>query len=912
MKRVLSLIFILLSLNSYSQKMNISGSIFGPNGKTPLKNTMIMAVRFNDSLLLGHTRSDANGNFEISGFEIDTFSLIIKHPKYDEKTYYIFGHSENYEIFIPSVRLTDKAQEFEDIVIYTNKSPIFFRGDTLVYIADSFKVAENAVVEDLLKKLPGIEVDDQGKITSQGEDIDQVLVDGDEFFGSDNTIATKNLAAKGIDKVEIYDKRNEDASIGDDDEEIKVLDLKLKDAYKKGYFGKVVGASDFSLFEENPFYEGEFMFNKFSSKQKLSVYALGSNTPRSDLSWADKQKFGLSNNNSRGGGWNEDDPSNTSGIPRAFRAGVYFKDKFGKYGSIGFNYTYSKIDLEALSNSYSQYFLKDTTYFSRDSISEISKTESHEINLDLKFNIDSLTSVNIKPSMTYDIGENESNSFANFLNTNNISSLKTDILYKTKSTGLSSRIESSIKRKFKKPYRELKAKYIYTLSDNNTDESLLSYSNYTLPFTYIDSINQEKINNNGSNNHRGILTYVEPFGKKWKMELEYLSDFGGSNQERETYNFENGSYSDFDDSLSNTFNTDRQQYRFSAGLKYENRMFRISGGLAARNIQIQNQNLITGNNINQNINNLLPRFKFTYKPSKTQRVTLNYRTSSSQPSINDLQPVPDNTNPNNIKIGNPKLEPNYSNILDLRLRSWNVLSRRFMWAGASARFTNNAFADSTSFDNYGRTISMTKNVNGNISSSLYAGASFSFLSNKLSLKPNLNLAYSKYLNYINSLENETKTTFAQAGLTFGFNFDSLSFDFGGNYTYTAPLSSISSLSSRPFYTQFYSSNIEWRLPMKFKIKLTARYTINSNRTDGFNQNILIINSEISKSFLKTENIILSINGNDILNQNVTLDRLVTANVITDYYTNIISRYFLLKLTCKFNNNGTKEEEYKRW
>lgn len=894
--------------------MTISGTVFDSSGTNTVENAMVMAVRFSDSLLLDYTRTDINGKFKISGFEIDTFSLIIEHPRFDEKIYYIFGHKENYEIAIPSVILPDKATELEEVVIYANKSPIFYRGDTLVYVADSFNVAENAVVEDLLKKLPGIEVDDQGRIKSQGEDIDQVLVDGDEFFGSDNTIATKNLAAKGIDKVEIYEKKNEDASIGDDNEELKVLDLKLKDAYKKGYFGKVVGASDFSLFEDNPFYEGEFMFNKFKGKQKFSVYALGSNTPRSDLSWADKGKFGFFNNNSRngGGGWEQQDQSNTSGIPRALRAGVYFKDKLGENGSIGFNYTYTKLDLDAISNSYSQYFLTDTTYFSRDSISEKSRNESHEINFDLKFNIDSLTSVHIKPNLTYSLGENESNSFSDFLNSNNSPTLNTDILYDTKSTSLSSRIESSIKRKFKKPNRELKAKYIFTLSDNKTDESLLSYSNYHIPLSYIDSINQEKTNINGTNNHRAILTYLEPFGKKWKMELEYLSDFGGSNQNKETYNFENGAYSDFDDSLSNTFNTDRQQYRLSAGLRYESRFFRITGGLAARNIQIQNQNIITGNNINQNINNLLPRFKFTYKASKTKRVTLDYSTSSSQPSINDLQPVADNTNPNQIQIGNPNLKPNYSNKVNLKMHSFDILSRRFLWAGAMTRITDDAFADSTNYDNYGRTLSMTKNVDGNITSSLYAGGSFSFFSNKISVSPNLSMSYIKSTNFIDGQENITENTVGNGSLKLKLDFDSLTFDVIGGYTYTSPTSSISKLSSRPYSTQYYASNFEWRLPLHFKVKLSGRYTINSNRSDGFNQNIFILNAELSKAFLKSENIIVSLHGNDILNQNITLDRVVTANVITDYYTNIISRYFLLKLTYKFNNNGTKEEDLNRW
>jgi hypothetical protein len=183
--------------------MKITGIVYDSTGTTPLKNALAMAVRVKDSLLLGFARSDEQGKFTLTHFAPDTFSLLIEHPKFDNKTYYIFGHQENWEIDIPKIIMSIRAKQLEDVVIYANKSPIYYKGDTLVYVADSFQVGENAVVEDLLKKLPGVKVDKDGKITSQGKSISQVLVDGDEFFGSDPTIATKNLAAKGVESVKV-------------------------------------------------------------------------------------------------------------------------------------------------------------------------------------------------------------------------------------------------------------------------------------------------------------------------------------------------------------------------------------------------------------------------------------------------------------------------------------------------------------------------------------------------------------------------------------------------------------------------------------------------------------------------------------------------------------------------------------
>ena len=219
-----------------------------------LNNVSVLSVRIKDSLLLGATRTKFDGAFEFANFPIDTFSLIIEHPEYEAKTYYIIGHKGNLEINIPRIQLNSVTKDLAEVVVFANKNPIYYRGDTLVYVADSFKVGVNAVVEDLLKKLPGIKVNEDVSLTSQGKDISQVLVDGDEFFGSDPTIATRNLGAKSISSVEVYEKQNEESRPGED-EKIQVLDLRLKDNAKKGYFGKLSGASDFGLFNKNTFYE---------------------------------------------------------------------------------------------------------------------------------------------------------------------------------------------------------------------------------------------------------------------------------------------------------------------------------------------------------------------------------------------------------------------------------------------------------------------------------------------------------------------------------------------------------------------------------------------------------------------------------------------------------------------------------
>ncbi|MDC1203521.1 TonB-dependent receptor family protein [Crocinitomicaceae bacterium] len=904
----LPFLFILFfGLNGFSQSMKITGTVYDTAGVTILDKASIMAVRLKDSVLLGFTRTNENGAFELTGFAPDTFNLVIEYPGLDQKSYFIFGNSENAEIDIPIVKMNPISQQLEEVLIIANKNAIYFIGDTLRYVADSFNVAENAVVEDLLKKLPGIKVEDDGSITSQGQNIDQVLVDGDEFFGSDPTIATRNLGAKGVESVDVYEKDREGASIGDDDK-IQVMDLKLKDEAKKGYFGKVTGASDFALFEDNAFYEGEFLYNNFNKKRKISVFALTSNTPKSNFGFGDAAKFGLDNERS-GSWWDQSNSANTSGIPRTLKTGMYYSDKIGKTGKVNVNYSYYESQLDAVSESQSSYFLADTSYRTEDDVDLNQRTKSHRINLAYKTKLDSLTSIEIKPSFRFDAAIDSSNTRNRFFGEDNNESLQTNIFNANDSKGFSSESEFRIIRKFKKPKRELKAEYYLRTSDNETESSLENTSNYYLPIT--DSlIQQDKTNENQSLNQSGILTYTEPISKYIKLQVEYLYQNNKSTQEIFAKDRLNNNVPI--DDLSNNFDNIRIQNRGTAILSYKNFKHTFQAGIGYRNIMIDNTNLITDSLITQNINNLLPQFRYQFKPSQGTRLNIRYNTKSDQPSINNLQPVQDNTNPNAIQIGNPDLKPNYVHSLNIGFNTWKALSGRYIWSGIRATYTDNAFANSTSYDDYGRTISQTRNVDGNIFGTLFAGAGFPILNRKIEFEPNVNANYSKYTNFINDVENVTQNTSISGGLGIQFNLDSLEINIGNNYSYVNPVSSLSQFSNQPYSTQSYTAEGEWRIKRGFKIKVDANYTINKGRSNGFDQNIFVINAELSKAFLKTENLILAVNANDILNQNRNLLRQVNANVITDNLTTIISRYFLLRLTYKFNNNNTKEDDYKHW
>ncbi|MES2588869.1 MAG: outer membrane beta-barrel family protein [Bacteroidota bacterium] len=892
--------------------MRITGNVQDTTSGTmlPLPNALAMLVRIKDSVLIDFRRTDSNGNFAFTNLTIDTLQLVVSHPKFGDNSYYMFGSQANHEFDIKRIILPQKSQKLNEVVIYAYKDPVYYKGDTLVYVADSFQVKPNAVVEDLLKKLPGIKVNADGSIESQGKEIQQVLVDGDEFFGADPTMATKNLAANGVQTVEIYEKKDENAT--DDSETIQVMDLRLKDEAKKGYFGKVSGASDFGATRGKPFYEGELLANKFNKTQKISVFALGSNTMKSSLDWQDMYKYGLG----EGGGYNEEEDnwswnfnnSQGDGIPTTLKTGVYFNQQLNKKMELNVNYTYSNNTLKTSETNRSQYFLTDTSYVTDLENTTDNKNQSHEMNMKFEYKIDSLSTLEIEPKAKLNSSNSTSLDNTNFLFEDLALSRNTAVTNKNDAEGTTFSTRVSYRKNFKKKGRKLTTNYRFNFDKNQSSGNLSILDlNYVSPI-FNDTADQSKENKSLSTSHTAGISYIEPLNKKVKLELEYEYFSNFNDQEKFTRDFENGSYSKVDSTLSNSFESVKSYNRGGTQLIYDYKKLRLSGGVRFRNVLVENRNLILDTTINQNINNVLPRARFTYKFSQNNRLNINYNTSSSQPSINQLQPVRDNTNPNRLVIGNPNLKPNFVHNISANYNFYKALSGTHMWTAINHMVTNNAFANATSFDNAGRITSQTINVDGNTNSSFNIGGGFPMFKKFLEVFPSLNGGISKSKSYIDSAENIATNKSFGAGMEIRIERDSLEFSIGGDFDYTAPSNTISAQSSLPYFSQNYDARLLWKMPKGFIFETEATYAINSNRAASYNLNVFIWNAGISKSFLKTENLIAKLQVYDILNQNISTYRDVSSNVITDTKSVIIARYFMVRLTYKFNNNKIKEDD----
>jgi len=342
-------------------------------------------------------------------------------------------------------------------------------------------------------------------------------------------------------------------------------------------------------------------------------------------------------------------------------------------------------------------------------------------------------------------------------------------------------------------------------------------------------------------------------------------------------------------------------------LIYEVKKYRVTIGTKGRQVNLTNTNNYTGKIFEQSVANILPFMNYNYNFNQNTRFSISYNTNSQQPSINQLQPLPNNSNQNFITLGNPNLVPTFAHQFNANFNTYKPVSGKYMWLGGNYNLTQNAFSSNLVYDSIGRSISTPTNINGNYNGGFWFGGNVPMFNRKFSISPNANTNFYGNNNIINNKTNTTKNTTYSGGLDFNLELEKCVFQIGGSYDYNVPYSTLNNQNNKPYTSQKFNASGRVELPKKFFIESDANYNINSQRTNGYNINYIIVNASVTKYFGKLENFIVAIKAYDVLNQNVSATRQVYDNVITDSKTKIIARYFLFSLTYKFNSQKTKEE-----
>ena len=900
----------------YAQHASVSGTIKDTTSKENLGNTVISLLRAKDSVLAAFTRSKPDGSFTLNHVDSGRYVLLVTYPRFADYLDNIFI-SDTSQVNLGNIPMTLIANLLKEVVVRQQIAAIRIKGDTLEFKADSFKVREGAAVEDMLKKLPGIQVDKDGKITAQGEKVDKVLVDGEEFFGDDPTIATKNIQADAIDKVQVFDKKSDQATFTgiDDGVKKKTINLTLKEDKKKGYFGKIdLGGGLHDRWNNSA------MINRFRAKKKISAYGIMSSTGKTGLDWQESNQYGSGDGNMEFSDDvmfittnNDDELSSGSyygqGLPKSWAAGLQYSNKFNAdKQNVNGSYRFNKLTTEGEGSTVSQSILPDTVFYNNEKSRTYSNRLRHSINGIYDWQLDSSSSIKITASGYTDTQQSVSNYTSeaidgknNKVNSSTRSNSANGDNQNLKTTWL-------YRKKFAKQGRTFSFNIDQQYSKNKTDGYLNSLNIFYGTGGTISSeklTDQRKLSQSEVSLINSKITYTEPIAKKFFAEINYAFRVSSSNAEKLSYDKDNsGKYGSLNDTFSNNYKFNVLTNTAGIAFKYNGKKITASLGSDVAFSNFKQTDLLKDSVAKRDYTNLFPKGSFTYKLNPSSRISLNYNGATHQPSIQQIQPVADNSNPLIITVGNPLLKQEFRHTLNANFNTYQVLKQRGVFMYSSVTLTQNAIVTSNYTDSSNRTVYQYINTNGNYN--VNSGLFYNMKLIKLDMFLNAGINYnaSRYNSVVNNLKNTTDNSAPGFNIGFGKNKEK-KYDlyYSYNFSYNMSKSSIRPDLKTNFWIQTHSLNGTLSLPWKMEVHTEVEATFRQ-KTELFsgNNNLVIWNAYIGRKLLKNDKAIIKISGNDILNQNRGYSRTINTTVLQEQNYQTISRYFLLSFVWNFSKN----------
>lgn len=918
-----SLFTVFCSIPSFAQT-SFRGEVVDASDKTKLANASIVLLNAQDSILLDFTRAGEDGRFTLNKPSEGSFLLLVTYPKYGEYNRHIDANTAS---DLGQIGLSSVSHLIEEVMV-TGRIPIVMKGDTTEYDASSFVVEKNAKVEDLLRVLPGITVDADGRITAQGKTVEKVLVDGEEFFGDDPTLVTRNLRSDMVDKVQVFERKSEEAERTGVDDGIRqqTINVTLKEDAKRGWFGKAeaAGGVDGSTVNngDGSYYLGKLAVNRFRGSQKISAFGMTSNTGEINLNWQEAERFNLSENETM---MTDDGMVFFSGVsdqfsywdgrgkPLAFNSGISFMDAWNNNAhKLNLNYKYGRIQNEVQESMLSQNNLPTGQINSDNLSNRISDANRHRFNTKYDWNLDSLTSLTLSLSAGQD-GSTADNYTSASTSDGDNRLLNDNERFQTSSSDRTNYTYNAyLTRRMSKPGRSLSFRFAGDAATNDGTAFLKSTTNIYNQGV-VDStqeIDQMKDIRSNSNNWRTSLSFTEPISEKINLSVGYEHTNSNSQSINNSYNKDlNDRYTVLDEEFSNDFDFKTIRNAANLSLRYKLEKFEANLTNNLRNDELFQRNNYLNKEVSRDFPTYNPSLRLRYNITRNQTLSANFTRSNRLPTLSQIQPLRENTDPLNIVVGNESLVPSNTNNYSLNFNSYNILKGTYTFFSVNWTQNFNSIQQNVLIDpNTGIRTSFYENLADHVSNSLSLWAINSFDINKnYQIKGDLggNASLSQYYNYINGALNENQ------GLNWGLNLNArksttknLDFSVGVSPGWRTLNNSLQpEFNSSGFVLTSYST-YNWHLPYKITAYGTLNYTYEAP-TEAFNEKFerILFTPGVQKKFLSNESLVVDFSVNDIFNQNIGFRRYQTGNMIRQNTYNTISRYFMLKVSWDFTSMG---------
>lgn len=918
-------VLFLFSLTAFSQKANISGTITDGNDKTPVYNSVVALLTPTDSILYKFTRSDKQGKFNLKDVSAGNYILMTSHYQYADYVDAITlneGEKRN-----ETIALKSKIELLREVVIKTGS--IRIKGDTTSYRASDFKVDANANVEELLKKLPGIQVDRNGTIKAMGETVQKVLVDGEEFFGDDPGMAVKNLRADAVKEVQVFNKKSEQAEFTgiDDGKTQKTINLKLKEDKKNGYFGKIDAAGE-PVVDDDSRYNTNLMYSNFKGKRKLSAFLLNGNTGQDGLSWEDSEKFGdRSSNISMNmdddgnvsyewvGGNNDGEPymDTQNGFLKNTNAGLHYSNKWNDKQTLNLSPKFNKQIYTNNNNRVTQTQIGDTQLTENNSTVTNINRSNYKNNLIYDAKLDSVNSIKFNARSNFYNTESEENTNGTTTGDGGILKNKQARIFTTSSDKTSLSAGFLFKHKFAKARRTFTLNSSWSRLSSNSDNFLKSNNE-----SYIDGnlssndiIDQNKIGERSNQNFSVGLSYSEPIAKKLSLQFAYQLNYDKGKNDYLTYDFSSttGKYDQFVSSLSNQFEQDVITQRPNIKLSYNSKKINYSFGSGFNFTSFDLLDHTSNKEYNRNYANLFPSASFSYNYKSNSNIRINYDGYTRQPSLEQLQPLRNNQDFFNQTLGNLDLKQSFTNNINISQNSYDFISETQLYQRVYFSTTSNSITyDRTIDPETAKSISKPINTNGNFYANYYAGYGFKIKKIDLGVHLSPSVGYNKSALSINGKMGSGKN------LNSGFSvylskYKDKQYDFSLSNSFSFNRSSTTQNSDiKTFNTN--ELNLNFGVYLLEKLRLSTDYNLSTRqKTVDFQDNLTnqLWNARLQYTFKKDE-FTTYFFVRDILNQNVGIRRYAYSNTIGQEQNDRLKRYAMIGLTWNFKNGGGKNNE----
>ena len=910
-------LFLLTAIHAFPQKKisgTVRGTIVDTAGKQDLSQATVSVTPVDsDSSDIQFSTTDRKGSFVVKNLQPGAYHLMISFEGYSHIRKNFSITSDNKDVDFKTLYMQPSSDLMEEVVI--ERPPVSIHKDTVEYNAGSYATKPNAVAEDLLKKMPGIQVDKNGVITAQGETVSRVLVNGKRFFSDDPKLATRNLPPDIIDKIQVFDDLSDQSKFSgfDDGNRVKTINIITKKDKRQGYFGKAVAAAG-----TNETYDESLNMHRFDNDEQISVIGQANDI--------NKQNFTPEGGaGGRGGGGGAATTTTNTGVTTVWAGGANYRNSFGPNTDFYENYFFNR---QHITVNQSDSIIKtiqgqpgqDSSNTTAGKQSNIQRRQNHRLNFNLEQRFDSNNSLIFRPNIVFQSSDPNASSSSSTVD-NHGSPVNTSVgnssSYNSGFTINGSNLQ--LRHKFAKKFRTISLDINASANVNDGYGYNYAVNNFYRPVS-IDTLNQYYVDSLHSYTISPTLSYTEPIGKNQILEFNYNYTYQHNVSVNNTYDFVDSlhGYTLFDSLFSNSYTFVSYANRFTLNYRLQNARFNFSIGSGIQYTSFNSLNTTKNIPVDHEYVYPTPTVNFQYTISKTKHFRFNYSGRTAIPSVAQLQPLITTSDQINYQEGNPALKPQFTHSLRMLYTSFDPGTQHVLFATINASSVVNDIQSAVYYNSKGGQQSTYVNLNGTYNLSGYLNYGFPLKKPKSNLNFITNITYAQSQTLlaqdsVAAAENDYAHVYSKnTGLSetiswttnikknFDMNFSSTS-KYNINYRSAIPGQYKNPQNNLNAFSQAFSVELTAYTNNGWLVAATLDYTYTNNHATAYNASVPLLNPSIAKQLFKKKNGELRLSVFDLLNQNTSVSKSVSSSQESYTRTNVITRYAMLTFTYNLNN-----------